>query len=107
MLGDIRLHITEGLALGKLGKLGASVLGILLFLQGGTEDTLDLTPSLVNDTPAFCREGMAAALENGGHGLVGIGFRRRTEQTAADEKEQITLTHRQSGDIRLSVCIVG
>lgn len=50
---------------------------------------------------AFCREGVAAALKGGCYGLILIGICRRTKQTAADKKEQIALTHGQTGDICL------
>ena len=87
MLGDLCGYVIVGLTLGKFGQIGAAVLVLRLFLQGGTEDTLDLAPSFGEDMPAFCGEGMAAALKCCGNALVFIRICRCTKQTAAYEKE--------------------
>ena len=101
MLGDRGRHILKGLALGEV-RQHAAAFGILrLFLQGGTEDALYLTPALGQNTLALRREGMATAIEGGRDGLIIIRTCRCTQQLAAYQQEQIALAHRQGPHIRL------
>lgn len=94
MLGDRGRHILKGLALGEV-RQHAAAFGILrLFLQGGTEDALYLTPALGQNTLALRREGMATAIEGGRDGLIIIRTCRCTQQLAAYQQEQIALAHR-------------
>ena len=51
--------------------------------------------------PAIRREGVAAAIESDRDRLIHIGLRRRTQQLAADQEEQVALANGQGLDIRL------
>ena len=83
MLGNCCLNLLKSLALGEVGQHTAIVGIFRLFLQGGTEDALDLPPALGQNTLAFRREGMAAAIESDRDGLILIRACRRTQQLAA------------------------
>lgn len=101
MLGDSCLHLLKGLSLGEVGQHAAIVDILWLFLQGGTEDTLDLPPALGQNTLAIRREGMAAAIEGGRDGLILIGACRCTQQLAAHQQKKVALAHRQG----LHICL--
>ena len=78
MLGDLCGYVIVGLTLVKFGQLGAAVLVLRLFFEGGTENTLDLAPSFGENMLALRREGMAAALKGGRYRLIMEGLRRRS-----------------------------
>ena len=67
---------------------------------------VDLPPAFGKDALALCGEGMAAAVKVAVTASY-IRLRRRTQQLAADQQEQIALAQGQSLDIRFSISIVG
>ena len=50
---------------------------------------------------SFCREGMSAAVKDRRDRLIYMGLRRRTQELAADQEEQIAFSHGQGSHIRL------
>ena len=99
MLGDGNLRAVKGLPFGEVRERIAVPIR-RLFLQEGTENAVDLPPTFGEDALALCGEGMTAAVEGGRDRLIHIGLRRCAQQTAADQKKQLTLAQGQGGDIR-------
>ena len=50
---------------------------------------------------SFCREGMSAAVKDRRDRFIYMGLRRRTQELAADQEEQIAFPHGQGSHIRL------
>ena len=99
MLGDGNLRAVKNLSFGEV-RQRAAVSVRRLFFQGGAENAVDLPPAFGEDAPALCGEGMAAAAKGSRDRLIHIRLRRRAQQTAADQKKQLTLAQGQGGDIR-------
>ena len=99
MLGNSNLRTVKSLPFGEVRERAAVPIR-RLFLQEGTENAVDLPPSFGEDALALCGEGIAAAIKGGRDRLIHIRLRRRTQQLAADQQEQIALAQGQSLDIR-------
>ena len=98
MLGNGNLRAVKNLSFGEVRQRTAVPVR-RLFFQGGAENAVDLPPAFGEDVLTLCSEGMAAAVENCRDRLIHIGLRRRTQQLAADQQEQIALAQGQSFDI--------
>ena len=101
MLRDCGLHTLEGLPLFEIGKAASAVPVCGLFLQEGPEYTVNFPPAPGNHMLSFCREGMSAAVKGSRDRLIDIGLRRRAQELAADQEEQIAFSHGQGSHIRL------
>lgn len=99
VLGNGNLRTVKGLPFGEIWEC-AAVPVRRLFFRGGTGNAVDLPPAFGEDATALCGEGMTAAVEGDRDRLTRIGLCRRAQQTAADQKNQLTLTQGQGGDIR-------
>jgi len=99
MLGNSNFRTVKNLPFGEVRERAAVPIR-RLFFQKGTENTVDLPPAFGDDALALCGEGMAAAVKCGRDRLIHIRLRRRTQQLAADQQEQIALAQGQSLDIR-------
>ena len=99
MLGNGNLRTVKSLPFGEVWERTAVPVR-RLFLQGCAENAVDLPPAFGEDALALCGEGMAAAVKSSCDCLIHIRLRRRTQQLAADQQEQIALAQGQSLDIR-------
>ena len=101
MLRDRGLHPLEGLSLFEIGKAATAVPVRGLFLQEGPENTVNFPPTPGNHMLSFCREGMSAAVKDRRDRLIYMGLRRRAQELAADQEEQIAFPHGQGSHICL------
>ena len=99
MLGNSNLRTAKSLPFGEVRER-AAVSVRSFFLQGGTENAVNLPPTFGEDALALCGEGLATAVKGGRDRLIHIRLRRCTQQLAADQQEQIAFSQRQSLDIR-------
>ena len=91
MLGDSNLCAVKSLPFGEVRER-AAVPVRRLFFQGGTENAVDLPPAFGEDVLALCGEGIATTVESCRDRLIHIRLRRCTQQLAAYQQEQITLS---------------
>ena len=99
MLGDGNLRAVKGLPFDEVREYTAVPVR-RLFFQESTENTVDLPPTFGEDALTLCGEGMAAAAKGGRDRLIHIRLRRRAQQLAAYQQEQIAFAQGQGGDIR-------
>ena len=99
MLGNGNLRAVKSLPFGEVRERAAVPI-LRLFFQEGTENAVDLPPAFGEDALALCGEGLTAAVKGSRERLIHIRLRRRAQQTAADQKKQLTLAQGQGGDIR-------
>ena len=78
MLGDGNLRTVKSLPFGEVWECAAVPIR-WLFLQGGTENAVDLPPAFGKDALALCGEGVFAAVKSCCDRLILIRFRRRTQ----------------------------
>ena len=74
MLGDSNLCAVKSLPFGEVWECAAVPIR-WLFLQGGTENAVDLPPAFGEDALALCGEGIAAAVESYRDCLIHIRLR--------------------------------
>ena len=71
MLGNSNLRTIKNLPFGEVWECAAVPIR-WLFLQGGTENAVDLPPAFGEDALALCGKGMAAAVKGGRGRLIHI-----------------------------------
>ena len=74
MLGNSNLRTIKNLPFGEVWECAAVPIR-WLFLQGGTENAVDLPPAFGEDALALCGEGIAAAVESYRDCLIHIRLR--------------------------------